>query len=129
VLAPLISLAAFLLGASAGGRIAVSLAARRRRHLGVALSIEAGLLGCSAVIAAAVTVKIASLAAYVIIGLVAFAMGVRNATVRKLAVPDLTTTVLTLTLTGFAADSRAAGGASHNSRRRAAAVASMLIGR
>jgi uncharacterized membrane protein YoaK (UPF0700 family) len=128
VLAPLISLAAFLLGASAGGRIAVSLAARRRRHLGVALSIEAGLLGCSAIIAAAVTVKIASLAAYVIIGLVAFAMGVRNATVRKLAVPDLTTTVLTLTLTGFAADSRAAGGTSHNSRRRVAAVASMLIG-
>jgi uncharacterized membrane protein YoaK (UPF0700 family) len=128
VLAPLISLAAFLLGASAGGSIAVSLAARRRRHLGVALSIEAGLLGCSAVLAAAVTVKIASLAAYAIIALIAFAMGVRNATVRKLAVPDLTTTVLTLTLTGFAADSRPAGGTSHNSRRRAAAVASMLIG-
>jgi uncharacterized membrane protein YoaK (UPF0700 family) len=116
VLAPLISLAAFLLGASAGGRIAVSLAAHRR------------LLGGSAILAAAVTVKIASLAAYVIIGLVAFAMGVRNATVRKLAVPDLTTTVLTLTLTGFAADSRTAGGTSHNSRRRVAAVASMLIG-
>jgi uncharacterized membrane protein YoaK (UPF0700 family) len=128
VLAPLISLAAFLLGASAGGRIAVRLATRRRRHLGVALGVEAGLLGSSAVLAAVVTIEIASLAAYTIIALVAFAMGVRNATVRKLAVPDLTTTVLTLTLTGLAAESHPAGGTSHNSRRRTAAVVSMLIG-
>ena len=33
-------------------------------------------------------------------------MGAQNATARKLAVPDLTTTVLTLTITGIAADSR-----------------------
>jgi len=33
------------------------------------------------------------------------AMGTRNAVVRKLAIPDLTTTVLTLTVTGIAADS------------------------
>ena len=32
-------------------------------------------------------------------------MGIQNATARRLAVPDLTTTVLTLTLTGLAADS------------------------
>jgi uncharacterized membrane protein YoaK (UPF0700 family) len=45
-----------------------------------------------------------------IVALLALAMGVRNATVRKIAVPDLTTTVLTMTLTGLAADSRLAGG-------------------
>ncbi len=127
VLAPLVSLAAFLLGAGAGGRIVAGLAAQDR-YFRVALVIEAGLLGCAAVLAAAATVKIGSLAAYGVIALVAVAMGVRNATVRKLAVPDLTTTVLTLTLTGFAADSRLAGGTSRNSRRRIAAVASILIG-
>ena len=37
-------------------------------------------------------------------------MGIRNATVRRLGVPDLTTTVLTMTLTGLAADSPLAGG-------------------
>jgi hypothetical protein len=37
-------------------------------------------------------------------------MGVQNAAARKLAVPDLTTTVLTLTLAGIAADSTIAGG-------------------
>ncbi|MEP7342131.1 MAG: DUF1275 family protein [Acidobacteriota bacterium] len=48
---------------------------------------------------------------YVVIVLTAVAMGLRNATVRRLAVPDLTTTVQTLTLTGLAADSFLAGGA------------------
>jgi uncharacterized membrane protein YoaK (UPF0700 family) len=125
VLAPLVSLAAFLLGAGAGGRIVAGLAAQDR-YFRVALVIEAGLLGCAAVLAAATTVKIGSLAAYAVIALVAVAMGVRNATVRKLAVPDLTTTVMTLTLTGLVADP--AGGAPRNSSRRTGAVVALLIG-
>jgi predicted GNAT family acetyltransferase len=55
-------------------------------------------------------------------------MGVRNATVRRLAVPDLTTTVLTMTLTGLAADSSLAGGTNRGVSRRTAAVAAMLGG-
>jgi len=55
-------------------------------------------------------------------------MGVRNATARRLAVPDLTTTVLTLTLTGLAADSRLAGGGNPRWARRVASVAAMLGG-
>jgi Protein of unknown function (DUF1275) len=39
-----------------------------------------------------------------IVALTAASMGVRNATVRRLGAVDLTTTVLTLTLTGLAAD-------------------------
>jgi uncharacterized membrane protein YoaK (UPF0700 family) len=39
--------------------------------------------------------------------LLAVAMGVQNAVARKLAVPDMTTTVLTMTLTGLGADFRA----------------------
>ena len=33
------------------------------------------------------------------------ALGIQNAAARKIAVPDLTTTVLTLAITGIAADS------------------------
>ena len=62
------------------------------------------------------------------IALLALAMGVRNATIRKIAVPDLTTTVLTMTLTGLAADSRLAGGDGRGSTRRMLAVAAMLVG-
>jgi uncharacterized membrane protein YoaK (UPF0700 family) len=65
---------------------------------------------------------------YSIIVLTAFAMGIRNATVRKMAIPDLTTTVLTLTITGLAADSRFAGGTNPRWRRRLLAVLLMFVG-
>ena len=55
-------------------------------------------------------------------------MGIQNATARKLAVPDLTTTVLTLTITGVVADSAIAGGTGSAAGRRLVAVASMLVG-
>jgi hypothetical protein len=48
--------------------------------------------------------------------------------VRHLAVPDVTTTVLTLTLTGLAADSWLAGGHSPRAGRRLAAVGLMAAG-
>jgi uncharacterized membrane protein YoaK (UPF0700 family) len=92
----------------------------------VALALEAGLLAIAAALAAAVTITIGSGTAYAVIALLALAMGVRNATVRKLAVPDLTTTVMTLTLTGLVADP--AGGAPRNSRRRSGAVVALLLG-
>jgi uncharacterized membrane protein YoaK (UPF0700 family) len=63
-----------------------------------------------------------------VIALLAFAMGVRNATVRRVGVPDLTTTVLTMTLTGLAADSPLAGGSGRGSARRIAAVLARLSG-
>jgi hypothetical protein len=55
-------------------------------------------------------------------------MGLRNATIRSLAVPDMTTTVLTLTLTGLASDSRLAGGSNPRIARRATAVILMFAG-
>ena len=55
-------------------------------------------------------------------------MGIRNATVRRISMPDLTTTVLTMTLTGLAADSYLGGGTGEGSVRRSSAVTSLLIG-
>ena len=65
---------------------------------------------------------------YALIVLLAVAMGIQNATARRLAVPDLTTTVLTQTLTGIAADSRLGGGSGAKTVRRVLAVAAMLVG-
>jgi uncharacterized membrane protein YoaK (UPF0700 family) len=56
------------------------------------------------------------------------AMGLQNATARRLVVPDLTTTVLTLTLTGFAADSTLAGGTGPRPGRRMVATGAMFVG-
>src|SRR5205823_6632090 len=66
---------------------------------------------------------------YLVVVLLALAMGVRNATVRRLGIPDLTTTVLTLTLTGLAADTQVPGGEPRATlARRLSAVGAMLLG-
>jgi uncharacterized membrane protein YoaK (UPF0700 family) len=57
----------------------------------------------------------------------AVARGVQNAVVRRLAVADLTTTVLTMTLTGIAADVRS-GHRGWTLVRRVLAVGAMLLG-
>jgi len=58
--------------------------------------------------------------------LCAAAMGIQNTTARRLAVPDLTTTVLTMTLTGIAADLRHSPALT--TIRRILAVLAMLLG-
>jgi uncharacterized membrane protein YoaK (UPF0700 family) len=65
---------------------------------------------------------------YALIILLAAAMGLQNAAVRRLAVSDLTTTVLTLTLTGVAADSSFAGGTNPNVGRRLTGTLAMFAG-
>jgi uncharacterized membrane protein YoaK (UPF0700 family) len=129
VVAPLVSLGAFLVGAGIGGRLGVGIAHRHERVFLLGIGSEIALLALAAAVAWAADVRIYSAGAYAIIVLVAVAMGMRNAIVRKLAVPDLTTTVLTLTLTGIAADTSAGGLAKlAASARRFSAVAAMLLG-
>ncbi|MFD6137657.1 YoaK family protein [Isoptericola sp. NPDC060257] len=61
-------------------------------------------------------------------GLLALAMGTQAATARHLSVKDVTTVVVTSTITGLAADSRLAGGHGTNSGRRIAAIALICAG-
>ncbi|WP_327694514.1 YoaK family protein [Streptomyces sp. NBC_00459] len=123
----LVSLSAFVVGAVAGGRVAGRLGGgSRRRWARVTLAVEAVFLGASSAVAFAA--PDATVTVYTLIAVTAFAMGLRNATVRRLGVPDLTTTVLTMTLTGLAADSRAAGGTGRHSPRRSASVVAMAVG-
>ncbi|MEV4048363.1 DUF1275 family protein, partial [Streptomyces sp. NPDC049744] len=58
----------------------------------------------------------------------ALAMGVQAATARHLAVRDVTTVVVTSTLTGLAADSRLGAARRQQAPRRAAAVALIIAG-
>ncbi|MDH6578205.1 YoaK family protein [Kitasatospora sp. MAP5-34] len=121
----LTSLAAFLLGSLLAGRLALRHRdGSRVRWLRTALLAETALQGAATVVAFASDGH----ATEALIALLAVAMGLRNGTVRKLGVPDMTTTVLTLTLTGIAADSSLAGGTNPRLSRRLYAVLAMLAG-
>jgi uncharacterized membrane protein YoaK (UPF0700 family) len=124
--ASLAALAAFLVGALAGGRLASTTAQHRGRHLALAILVKIVLV--AAALAIAIAVADSELLRYALIALLALAMGLQNATARRLAVPDMTTTVLTLTLTGIAADSTLAGGTNPRPGRRLAATVTMLAG-
>jgi uncharacterized membrane protein YoaK (UPF0700 family) len=128
VVSPLVSLAAFLLGAGLGGILARRLVARQVAHLTSALAVEAALIAAAAILAAAAHPHAGALSADILIALLALAMGLRNAVVRRIAVPDLTTTVLTMTLTALAAELPLAGGSGGGTTRRTAAVLAMLAG-
>jgi uncharacterized membrane protein YoaK (UPF0700 family) len=87
----------------------------------MALAIELGLVAAAGVVAIGLPVDGGGARRYAVIALLAGALGLQNATVRRLAVPDITTTVLTMTLTGLAADLHLAG-RGPRVRRRVAAV-------
>jgi len=136
VLGPTVSLLVFLVGAAGGGWLATRRigpantavsASARQRWLTSTLLIELGLVITAGVVAIGLPVGGGGGRRYAVIALLAAALGLQNATVRRLAVPDLTTTVLTLTLTGLAADFRLAG-RSPRVGRRLATVGLMAAG-
>ena len=124
------ALVAFLVGAVIGGWIATRMSAGPwHRWTGIAFGGEAILFLAAAVVALGRGAEVSNgTVLYAVIALSGIAMGLRNATVRKLGVRDLPTTVLTLTLTGLGADSTLAGGSNPNWRRRAGSVVSMFVG-
>ena len=73
------------------------------------VAVELVLLLLALVIAVVAGAPFGAVPQAAIAAIVAVAMGIQNAVARRLAVPDLTTTVLTMTLTGLAAYVRASG--------------------
>jgi uncharacterized membrane protein YoaK (UPF0700 family) len=119
----LVAVLAFVLGAAAGGRWSRTRPTHRGRLLAVATATQAVVVVSAAVVAASAGVS-GSATRLVLLGLLAAAMGGQNAIARRLAVPDLTTTVLTLTVTGLVADDTTA----RVRRRRIVPVVAMLGG-
>jgi uncharacterized membrane protein YoaK (UPF0700 family) len=126
VAASLAAIAGFLVGAVAGGRWGVAASRWPRLWLPLATAGQTVLAVAAATLTGAVgPVGSSRLGLLAVLGV---AMGIQNATVRQLAIPDLTTTVLTQTLTGLAAESSFGGGTNVRWLRRAGAVAAMLVG-
>ena len=125
--ASLCALGCFLAGAVVGGRLALRIRPQRTLLL-VALVFEATFTVAAAIVAGAVPAIGSGWPRFTVIALLAFAMGVRNAAVRHFGVADMTTTVLTMTLTGLASDSSLAGGTNPHAGRRVASAFCMFGG-
>jgi uncharacterized membrane protein YoaK (UPF0700 family) len=119
----LIAVVAFVVGAALGGRLAVRHPPHRGHLLAAACLVEAVLVvTAAAVVTLAGTGHLST--RLVLASLLAVALGGQNAIVQRLGVPDLTTTVLTRTITALVAEPSPV----RVRARRGAAVISMFAG-
>ena len=128
VLSSLVAIAAFVIGAGLGGALAGRSSAHRGRRLRAACAAQALLIALALIVSLIASSPLATAARYELIVPLAMAMGVQNATAQTLAIPELTTTVLTKTLTGIASEAGLLGGPGAQFGRRSVAVATMLAG-
>jgi uncharacterized membrane protein YoaK (UPF0700 family) len=122
----LVALAAFLVGATIGGVVIARMTSNRGGLLRNSLSLQLALIVAALVISAISGDRLGAAMQVVVLALAALGLGLQNAVVRRLAVPDMTTTVLTMTLTGIASDLRNRDTAT--ALRRSLAVLAMLVG-
>ncbi|MBV8580319.1 MAG: DUF1275 domain-containing protein [Candidatus Eremiobacteraeota bacterium] len=126
--ATVIALAAFVIGSAVGGRIGRRLGTRHARLLVVATTLKLALVAGALLAALGHAEPLGGTPRDLVIALLALAMGIQNATARLIGYPDLTTTVLTMTLTAIGADSPLGGGTTVRLGRRLGSLAAMLIG-
>jgi uncharacterized membrane protein YoaK (UPF0700 family) len=127
----LTALIAFFIGAILGGRItALANADSRFRFAAQAFLLEVVFLSAASFWSIGYKSDLLghSLQPPVLIAFTGLAMGTRNAAVRRLAISDMTTTVLTLTVTGIAADSSLAKGNNPRLARRVGSVLAIFLG-
>ncbi|MFD0337666.1 YoaK family protein [Streptomyces sp. NPDC127117] len=126
--ASLVALAAFAAGALLGGLIVHRTQTHRGRMLLYALLVETACVLAALIVTAASGHPFTGGVRFALVVLLGLGLGVQNAVSRALAVPDLTTTVLTLTITGILSDSRFAGGGGSRAGRRVLSAAAMMLG-
>jgi uncharacterized membrane protein YoaK (UPF0700 family) len=123
--ASIVSLAAFVVGAAASARLGGALQRTRIRWLLTMLGLETAFLTSAAAVSLQERGVISDL---VVVGMLAVAMGMRTVTVRRLGIADVSTTVLTSTLAGLAADVLLSGASFRAGGVRLVIVVAMLLG-
>ncbi len=122
----LVALAGFLLGALCGGVAISRYGSHRGRLLRNALLVQLALFLSALAVSVTAAGTLSLSRQLVILTVGALALGIQNAVVRHLGVPDMTTTVLTMTLTGIGSDLRKRD--LGTAGRRLISVLAMLIG-
>jgi uncharacterized membrane protein YoaK (UPF0700 family) len=125
--ASLFALAGFLAGAVLGGAMSARLGGDRASLMRAGSIVELTLFVGALVLSATAGDHLGRVVVNALAATSALAMGVQTAVVRGLAVADLNTTVLTMTLTGIATDLRT-GHRGPMMARRVLAVLAMVAG-
>jgi uncharacterized membrane protein YoaK (UPF0700 family) len=125
---PLLALFAFMLGAVIGGRVLRPVKAGWATRTTWLFAVVGAVLAGLAIALFVMNGKPPQPWELIITVFLATAMGLQAATARHIAVKDVTTVVVTSTITGFAADSRLAGGKGQPWFRRAAAIVLIAAG-
>jgi uncharacterized membrane protein YoaK (UPF0700 family) len=126
VTGPFLALGAFMAGAALGGRTMRGQVSVGTGRAFLLIGVVGLAFGAAAVVFAVDPVHDGSAAAYGMTVVLAMAMGLQAAVARRIAVKDVTTVVVTSTITGLAADSRLGAGAAQPWGRRAGSIG--LIG-
>jgi uncharacterized membrane protein YoaK (UPF0700 family) len=120
-----VALACFAAGAMIGGRL-VRREGETGRRLGFAANT--GLIGIAAVVVALTHPGPAGHARYLVIAILAVAMGIQNILIRRWGIPDLATNVMTKTMAFLVADSTLGGGDNHRAARRGVSIVIFAAG-
>ncbi|WP_231916863.1 DUF1275 family protein [Nocardioides scoriae] len=127
VVGPLVALGGFMLGAALGGRVLKGAAHAWTGRTSVLLALV-GVLVLGLAVALLLVPDPAEPVLLSVTGVLGAAMGVQAATARFVAVKDVTTVVVTSTITGLAADSVLGSGRGGGTGRRLAAVVLITLG-
>ena len=128
VTAALVAFVSFVTGAVLGGRLARHLDGSVRRWLAVTLASEVVMLLTLAILAGTGVLDYRDDTKLILIAGLAITFGVQNSTARQFGIQELSTTVLTTTISGIGFDSRLAGGTGERSRLRIGIVLTLCAG-
>ena len=114
-----LALVCFAAGAVAGGRLV-----RRDGETGrrIGFASDAALIGAAAIAVALTHPGPAGQARYLVIAILAVAMGLQNILIRRWGIPDLATNAMTKTMAYLIADSSLGGGDNHHATRRGTSI-------
>ena len=128
VAGPLLALFTFMLGAAVGGRVLRPVAIGWTTHATVLFGAQGLIMLALALVLFAGGGVPPAPFDLAITGSLAAMMGLQASVARHIGVKDVTTVVVTSTITGFAADSRFGGGKGQPWFRRLAAIVLILVG-
>jgi uncharacterized membrane protein YoaK (UPF0700 family) len=121
----LVALVCFAAGAAAGGRLARQDGETGRR---AGFASDAGLTGAAALAVALTHPGPASHARYLVIGILATAMGLQNVLIRRWGIPGQATNAMTKTIAYLVADSALGGGDNQHAIRRGVSIVIFAAG-